>query len=143
MMGSVDPTTPPPSFADAMKAIAAFVNSPEAVKKELTKLADRIAAAEKAEAAAKVEQTKLAEARAKTESELDAKRAKHFADCDRAEAANTARLASRTQALVERERVLAEREAEAAALMAKAKEAYASVRKGIDELDRHITVRLA
>jgi predicted nucleic acid-binding Zn-ribbon protein len=143
MMGSIDPTIPPPSFADAMKAIAAFANSPDAVKKELVKLAARIEAAEKAEATAKVERQNLAEAQRKYEEDYAAAKAKHHADLDKRDAASLARDDSRSKALDARENALHQRELEAESLLAKAKEAYASVRKGIDELDRHMTVRLA
>jgi type VI protein secretion system component VasK len=137
-------TTPPPeqSFGEAMKAIAAFANSPDAVKKQLTKLAAQIEAAEKAEATAKIERQNLADETRAAAQRLDDDTKKHHAVRDKLDAERGARNLARENAVEAREKAVTKREAEAEALLAKAKEAHAAVRAQIDAFDRAATVRV-
>jgi adenine-specific DNA glycosylase len=143
MLNPMSPATPPPpSFDEAMKAVAAFVNSPEAVKRELAKLADRISAAEKAEAAAKAEQQTLADQQRKYEADYAAATAKHHADLDKRDAASLARDDSRAKALEAREAAVHQHEVEAEGLFAKAKRMHDAVKAQVEAFDRAATVRV-
>jgi hypothetical protein len=144
MLNPLSSATPtPPSFADAMKAISAFANSPDAVKKELAKLAARIEAAEKAEAAAKAAIAEQELHKGRSLNEIDAKAAARAAEADRRDAASLARDASRTKTLEAREAAVRQRELEAERLTANAKAAHDAARAQIDAFDRAATVRVS
>jgi chromosome segregation ATPase len=135
MLNPMSPATPAPSFDEVLQAVGALANSPEAVRKEMAKLADRISVAKKAEATAKAAIAEQTAHHGKSLNEIDAKATARNAAIDARETEVTARLTAWEKGLTEREQSVAKREAEAEALLTKAREQHAAIRRKVDAYD--------
>jgi chromosome segregation ATPase len=136
MLNSVSTPPPPaPSFYEVLQAVGALANSPDAVRKEMTKLADQISVAKKAEATAKAAIAEQTAHHGKSLNEIDAKANARNAAIDAREAASEARFRKWETELSAREKAASALKAEAEALMAKAREEHKAIRRKVDAFD--------